>query len=127
MCVPASPKPWKRWRRPRGSTDAPPPLKKAAHARAAFSSPFLPRGGRRCCLPPVEANHSAHHNGLPGPAVAGRRERDVISNQGILEYGDAGLIVACLALGDRGRFGGIGLRGAVLAHLVAQGFAVGPR
>ncbi len=44
----------------------------------------------------------------------------------ILKHRDAGLIVACVALGYRGRFGGIGLGGAVLAHLVAQGFAVGP-
>src|SRR5438477_7666798 len=98
-------------------------MKKAALARAAFSSTrwqALPLATRR-------GNRSARPNGPAGPAEAGRRERDLVGNQGILERRDTGLVVACLALGDRCRFGRIELGGAELAPLVAQGLAVGPR
>ena len=62
-----------------------------------------------------------------GPAVAGRRQRDLRGNQRILEHGNAGLIVASLALGDGSGFALVDLRGAVLAPLVAQRLAVAVR
>ena len=63
-------------------------------------------------------------DGPAGPAVAGRRQRDLVGDQRVLERRDTGLVVARLALGDRGRLRRIDLRGAVLAPLVAQRLAV---
>src|SRR5258708_29824410 len=98
-------------------------MKKAALARVAFS--FKRVAGVAACHP-SKAIAQLGPNGPAGPAVAGRRERDLVGNQRILKRRDTGLVVACLALGDRCRFGGVELGGTELTPPVAQGLAVGP-
>src|SRR5262249_52987226 len=62
---------------------------------------------------------------VAGPAIAGRRQRDVVLDQSILEHRDAFGVPALLALVLGRRCLGPNLDPTILAILVAQGLAVG--